>query len=256
MNSLQKKTLEHTIAHASGDWKLDVTRNNLKNDFNVTVSLMCIASYSEANAIVAWYRDSNLTGFRAWCRTAATAMERMLRLREEIILPYPMYLELRWALLSNDKYLVERMLNIIDDSMPEKKKEDPRFEEYFVTTVLLAWRAEWEVVEARCQRVLQMNPAPPKQKGQLLDYEFYGALATKDVEKMGMAIKKMLEPRELRKNEVFETGYNVNLFSSKVITCLKLAWVHGVQVKVESDLIPVDLLPWEQQDGVLMLDFM
>jgi hypothetical protein len=256
MNEKQLKTIEHTLSHANSDWRLDTIRKNLESGFNVSASLIRLSSYAVSNAIVAWYVESNLSRFRAWCRTAATSKKRAYQLGAEAFPAYSMYLELKWALLSNDAKLVADFMDVINRSMSEKKKNDVKSDEHFVSTAIHAWRAEWDIVEKKCHEITKAHELSGKKNRHNHDYNFFSGLATRDACKMEGALLQMLESKELRKNENMESGYNVNLFSSKALICSKIAWFHEVMVKVESELLPLDLLSWEKQEEILLVDFL
>nr|WP_314545554.1 hypothetical protein [uncultured Massilia sp.] len=251
----QKDRIEHAADHLRGGWNIEVLGANILGGVNVFPSLLGLESYAIANAVVAWYVESDLDKFRAWCRTAAVIWRRALLLRSEPTTAYAMYLKLKWVLLSNDKELVEEVMILVEGAMSVKKQCDPKTDEHFVSTLIHAWRGNWEVVKEKCDQVSQMLEKSNKKKRLTQDYNFLYGMAAGDEYTLNEVIMNMLGPTEMQKNDNFETGFNADLFSSRALIGAKIAWFHGMKVVIESELLPVKLLPWETQPKALTIDF-
>ena len=144
-------------------------------------------------------------------------------------------------LMSNNKDFLDfilRNLDIIGHEKEKYKKSEADF--YLMRTILLAIKGNWEEVIARAD-FYSANPS--KETGFKyfpLEFGFLRALAEKNVEKMKENINAMLEPKVAR-----QMMYDESIFfylHIYVLLYLKIASYYGFDLKIESDIVPKELI--------------
>lgn len=77
MNSIKnkeafQKALAHVVQHAEFNEDIvDFVECVSNQKGNIPFCIRRLRSYSEANAMVSWFRDNDLIGFKQWCYIAA-----------------------------------------------------------------------------------------------------------------------------------------------------------------------------------------
>lgn len=90
-------------------------------------------------------------------------------------------------------------------------------------------------------------PKLPKNQQELkIDYEFYKALLSKDKAKCEELLEQLVSPKIHKKRN--DNAILAKYVSQPALGYAKLAWRQGVEVKVDSPLIPKDILPIEPLD--------
>ena len=144
-------------------------------------------------------------------------------------------------LMSNNKDFLDfilRNFDIIGYEKEKYKKSEADF--YLMRTILLAIRGNWEEVIARAD-FYSANPS--KETGFKyfpLEFGFLRALAEKDIEKMKENVNAMLEPKVAR-----QMMYDESIFfylHIYVLLYLKIASYYGFDLKIESDIVPKELI--------------
>ena len=90
-------------------------------------------------------------------------------------------------------------------------------------------------------------PKLPKNQQELkIDYEFYKALLTKNKTKCEEVLEKLVSPKIHKKRNINEI--HAQYISLPALGYAKLAWRKGIEVDVNSPLVPKDLLPIQPLD--------
>jgi len=238
--------LEHIRGHLDKRFEpglIGLVIDNLKRNFNVANSAGILASYAEAKAMYAWFSDHDLVWFRRWASASARYSWKSLRTDHESILPYPLFLEMLWPLLSNDKDCVVKFVDFADAFLGSKKLK-PKQDEFLLRQFINAWRGNWAEIEGACDEIARGDYLSVKPIHQS-DYMFLNAIALGDDDDIRGALYKMLEKKELNRNANYESGYTCDLISSKAVIWCKIARLHGVELNIEADLIPSEWMPWD-----------
>ncbi|CAM3152371.1 immunity 49 family protein [Flavobacterium frigoris] len=88
---------------------------------------------------------------------------------------------------------------------------------------------------------------PKKEEGLKDDYEFYKALHTEDKAKMEEVLAKLVSPKIHKKRN--DNPILNQYISLPALGYAKLAWRKGIEVEVNSPLVPKDLLPIKPLDN-------
>jgi hypothetical protein len=247
--------ITHIREHlGAGLGDIDPLIDNLRNKFNVGNSLLLLASYAEANAMLAWFSDRYIDEFLEWIFASAQFELDAVLLRSAPRPPYPFFIGMRSPLLSNDIALVQRYLEYFETRYALRRRNDVRADEYLVEQLALAISGEWEHLAVSCERWLGQEKLSQRQVRDVLDYSFLQALSARDRDRMEQALRSMVEPGELRKNAKFESGFTEDLISSKALIYAKVAWLHGINVDIESKFVPVDFLEWDHPASSAIYD--
>ena len=160
--------------------------------------------------------------------------------------------------MSNNPDFITFFKNNIDMIMPddydsEKNKYGYLKNDYgtffLIRVILHAIRGDFEEVKKRCDAYLK-NPLKDSyyEYGEL-HYEFLGALADKDIDRMKKAINGMMEQKVARKfsndcNPDYEFYLHVY-----VIIYAKIALYHGIDLEIDNEVAPkelIDITPLEK----------
>jgi hypothetical protein len=91
-----------------------------------------------------------------------------------------------------------------------------------------------------------LKSLPKKEEGLKDDYEFYKALHNSDKAKMEELLEKFTSPKIHKKRN--DNPILNQYISLPALGYAKLAWRKGIEVKINSPLIPVELLPIKPND--------
>jgi len=107
------------------------------------------------------------------------------------------------------------------------------------------------------ERVLQILKVKSVKKYKCeLDVLFFEALVNKDKSKCEEILQQMVTPKEHNRRNKDEIGYK-EFISFPATTLAKLAWIKGINVQVDTNLIPLALLPLEPNEKYIdEYDFM
>ena len=86
-----------------------------------------------------------------------------------------------------------------------------------------------------------LSKLPKNQKGLIIDYEFYKALYMGDKAQMEEVLEKLVSPKVHKKRSFNEL--HAQYISLLALGYAKLAWRKGIEVEVNTSLIPKELLP-------------
>ncbi len=122
-------------------------------------------------------------------------------------------------------------------------KDEFHTSEFFVKTVYLAMRRQWDQVEERCRRYIENPRRRPFSSIDIFEYQYLLALATGDIPAMETSLAQLVTPRALRAYSSSETAFTDGLIGSVGLIFAKLAWMNGYEVNINSLYIPQEWLP-------------
>ena len=93
---------------------------------------------------------------------------------------------------------------------------------------------------------ITLKKLPKNQQELILDYEFYKALLASDKAKMEEVLEKLVSPKIHKKRN--DNPILNQYISLPALGYAKLAWRKGIEVEVNSPLIPKELLPVKPND--------
>lgn len=116
----------------------------------------------------------------------------------------------------------------------------------YIHSMLQILKQDWNTL-ARNINILEQKVIN-KKKNELfiVDYEFYKAILEKDKKKAEKAIYRLLEPKNHKKRN---DDHIINqLISMPALGYAKLAWLSGIEVDIDSPLVPKELLPLQPNE--------
>ena len=163
-------------------------------------------------------------------------------------------------LMSNNTDFITFFKNNIDMIMPddydsEKNKYGYLKNDYgtffLIRVILHAIRGDFEEVKKRCTAYLEKPLKDSYYKYGELHYEFFSALADKDIDGMKKAINGMMEQKVARK---FSNDNNPNYefyLHVYAIIYAKIALYHGIDLEIDHEVAPkelIDITPLEKYE--------
>lgn len=160
-------------------------------------------------------------------------------LRQRIMQPFISQYELLAPLVSNHHNLIDWYAHndkLYDmDKVERHKKWD-----FYAYHSFVALRGEWTRLISRCEQAMV---DPPADKAWYGYNTLYYALAKHDKAEMERLLHEMLTPPKLRRRLTEEPPYTEHFFASRIIIFMKIAWLHGFEVKVDSPYVPMEWMP-------------
>jgi len=200
--------------------------------------LLSLLRHANATALVSWFKERDLVTFKQWSYVSAK-LERM-KFQMEPGTWYPAYL-LLMPLLSDHEKLIEWFAHN-DRPFDMMRVDNPATPEFHGYQALLALRGEWKTLEERCVRIIGHSSS--KMKKYEIDHRFYLALARQDVEGMEAVLQDLTSPKIAKVRNVEQAfGFTEKLISTHAVIYAKIAWRHGLPVKVDTPWIPAEWLP-------------
>lgn len=197
-----------------------------------------VARYLSCKALVAWYRDHDLTAFRQHAYGAAKA-EWMCFQYDEL---YPAFTPL-WFLLSNHPRLIARFVDFSPPNYLEREGKTIKHIEYWFLTTALCMKGDWPRVAERCRYILANPPRKAWLKYQI-DYEIMLALAERNKAAMETALAVLCsKPYQRKRNHELPFGLTEHFIGTQAVVYTKLAWYHGLEIEVDSPSVPREWLP-------------
>ncbi|MCU4378387.1 immunity 49 family protein [Acinetobacter haemolyticus] len=242
-NEAIQKALAHVIQHAEFNENtvslIDYITNN-KGDVPFCIGML--GSYAEANAMVSWFRDSDLVAFKQWCFIAAK-LNRMV-FQFDVIEWFPAYKHL-YALLSDNEEIISWYSQhrvSYDRQGSIKDRDNPRKPDFHGYQLILALNHEWELLRERCELILSTELK--KDRKYLIDHRFYLALANGDKTEMENVLTELTSPKISKiRNHEFAFTFTEHFISTFAVIYTKLAWRNGYQLDIDTPWIPKEWLP-------------
>lgn len=141
------------------------------------------------------------------------------------------------ALLSDNMDLIMRYANLTHSNfMASVNRGANAAYNYLIQCILKDDIAEFErvlkIAKVKCAKKFRFDA----------DMLFFEALVAKDKKKCETILAEEVSPKGHNKHNKLETGYK-DFISFPATTLAKLAWLKGVNVQVDTHLIPLELLP-------------
>ena len=247
-----QKALAHTIQKAK--FREDIQRKidyitHQKGD--VCFCTIMMSSYAEANAMVAWVRDKDLTAFKQWCYLSAK-LERMV-FQHEPFEWFPSY-KFFSPLLSDNQEIIDwyrkHRISYNYDRSDIKDRDNPNQPAFHGYQMILALNHEWDRLAERCEQILSMSLR--KDKKYLIDHRFYLALAKGDKTQMETVLTELTSPKIAKvRNHEFVFTFTEHFIATHACMYAKLAWLNGYEVEIDTPWIPKEWLPIQPLENYL-----
>lgn len=200
---------------------------------------------SEANTVLAYFRDKNLASMKQWAYVQAK-----LRIMLHHIFTGEAYLteDLLWPLISDNEDVIDWYRQHNRPYMLSKKesggdKDDPKSFMFYRYQSWLALNQRWDELRQRCELILSMQDEIKKDRSYLIDHRFYLALATGDKAGMQSVLLEKVQPKQRKARHDQESGLTHNFIVSYATIFAKMAWRNGYEVQLDTPWIPKEWLP-------------
>ena len=245
--------MNHVIGHLQSDIESESRRLGFINtgEGNPDACMRALSSQALASALVAWFRDNDLTECKRWAFVSAKLQRIRQQKSDWLVFGNPLVSNLfgSWT------WLISDCVELIDwrrrfEPFRGLSGEEPKPKEmtksiygdiYIGYQLTLALRGEWDRLGARAERWLA-NPPSSIQKV-TPDMRFFLALAGGNIAEMEAQLREITTPRQRRWRGEWQHGYSYRLISDEAVVYAKLAWMHGYQVDVDTPYIPKEWLP-------------
>ncbi|KLU26400.1 hypothetical protein EOS_09680 [Caballeronia mineralivorans PML1(12)] len=204
--------------------------------------VMLLDSNATATAVVAWFRDHDLSAMKRWFYIGGNLTRMEYRMVNDTLSPGAKMLALLKPLLSDDDLLVNWFVGHSAAYDP-RRVENHKTHDFWAYQATIAIQGDWQRLESRCERILADPPGASGEKKYLGDHRFYMALARGDIPAMEEAIHQIVTPKALSVRGNDESGFTKNLISTPAVIYAKIAWRHGYHVKIDSPFVPQQWLP-------------
>lgn len=224
--------------------------NRLNHIINQTGSppacVFSLAGDTITRGVVDWFDTHDVIRLRQYFYVSALLMKHyygMLnvnKLQVRKLEPFISQWELFAPLVSNQPELIQWYMQ--NDSLYDLNKiEYHKSIDFTAYQSVIALRGDWARLKARCELVLA---DPPINKNSTWHHyhALYYAMAKQDKLEMEQVLQEMLmPPKRSLLNE--ETPYTEHFFISRIIIFMKIAWLHGFEVQVDSPYVPMAWMP-------------
>ncbi|MGB8194027.1 MAG: Imm49 family immunity protein [Chitinophagaceae bacterium] len=196
---------------------------------------MTFHGHFECLGLKAFFIDNNLPLARLHFYNAALMDVLLTNKYDEKILDSGI-LRLGYALLSNSRELVEQYANLKHSNLEYAINKGSAAPVYIMQCLI---NENWSEFE-RAMTVMNTRIAP--KFNMHLDAAFYTALAEKNKEKMEEILNQFVSPKVHKARNKHHVLIG-EFISQPAIAYAKLAWWKGIEVEVNSPLVPKELLP-------------
>lgn len=207
----------------------------LRMDGDPRLGSMVLWGVNQSYALKSFFLDKNIQQAKQHFHTCGRLDEFLINTYNEKILDYGIN-HLSYALLSDDEALIRRYANLRHSSYESMIKGGGSTPVYILQCII---KDDWKEYE----RVMPIMKTKTVKKFKMeMDAAYYEALAERNQKKLEEILAEFVTPKiHKQRNKVHEL---VNEFiSHPALGYAKLAWLKGIEVKVESPLVPKDLLP-------------
>lgn len=237
----RKKRIDHINKYIENCERDNVAVDNIERGVgNRSFCAMSLSSCAVARAMSAWFVKGEIGEFRQWMYLAAKLDQFWYKIGDQPFSPLANMLNLLNPLISNNLDLIHWFANF-EPAYDKERVEKPNTSDFFAYQAVIAIQGNWGRLEARCDKMLSNFPTSAKHKNYIHDYEFYLALARGDNEEMRRAITKLLGENIVKSRCADETAFSKDLIFTPAVIYSKIASLHGYDLNMESDYIP---LPW------------
>jgi Immunity protein 49 len=238
------KRIAHVRAHLEGGFpNLNRVVSNIENNTGSPKgSASNLARHAEAKAISSWFEYNDIRSMRQWCYVAARLQMLIYRFDVDTLEPGWHMLQLMKPLLSNNRSVIDWIAHY-DGPYDLGRVEDHKTRDFRAYQAIIALRGDWPRLLERCERVLSDPPGASSEQKYLDDHKFFLALARQDKSGMEGALRALVSSRAFKSRSNDESGYTADLISTAAVIYAKIAWLHGLEVQVDSPYIPAEWLP-------------
>lgn len=233
------KWLEEALANDNTQRPISHLRNGTGSR---TGCLSSLANNAEKRALLAWLKGHDIVAMRQWFRESSRL--RRLRLEAETNTSGPLgaSLALLYPLVSNDCELINWFAHFEGTYDPDRVL-DRRTLDFLAYQTVIAMRGDWGLLESRCDAVIADPPRTAGLQKYMVDHHVYRALARGDELGLRVAMQTLLDPQLVRSRSNDEGGYTEGLIFTPAIILAKLAWRRGMNIEIDSPLVPAEWLP-------------
>jgi len=232
--------------------KLRLIERIVKRPESVTNNLFLNLWFCEESFFVKNITQQNFLDARRCCNTCSFLDEYRLRRYNDRFLDYGLH-HISYAILSDNEPLIQRYAKLryqrgtnAELSMDEMVSEGEmpiwcNTVQFFMVNDTAGVERNLNIIENKTLKKL-----PKKEEGLKDDYEFYKALHFKDKSKMEEILEKLVSSKIHKKRN--DNPVLSQYISHPAIGYAKLAWRYGLELDINSPLVPKELLPIQPLD--------
>jgi Immunity protein 49 len=206
-----------------------------KTDGNKRIGSMALWGIHEIYSLKSFFIDGDIKAAKQSFSTCGQLDVFLTNEYDEKLLDYGIN-HLSYALLSDNKRLIDEYANLKHSNYEKSIHSGGATPMFILQCLIKDDMAEYE------KAMIFMKTKTLKKFGMELDYDFYEALANRNTSKIKSVLEEFVKPViHKRRNKYHEL---VNEFiSHPAIGYAKLAWIKGMELYIDSPLIPHELLP-------------
>ncbi|MFN7186595.1 MAG: Imm49 family immunity protein [Cyclobacteriaceae bacterium] len=207
----------------------------LKKDGDPRIGSMVLWGVNQSYALKSYFIDKDIEQGKQHFYTCGRLDEFLITKYDEKILDYGIN-HLSYALLSDNEALIKRYANLRHSNYEAMIKGGGTAPMYILQCII---KDDWKEYE----RVMPIMKTKTVKKFKMeMDAAYYEALAERSKSKLEEILSEFVTPKiHKQRNKAHEL---INEFiSHPAIGYAKLAWLKGIEVKIDSPLVPSDLLP-------------
>lgn len=243
------------------DERLKIMRTNLAEYFSVHEKrrlnfiatqtgnpAACVAGLAKdmlTHGIVSWFDNRDIKQLQQYFYVSALLMQHYYGMIDDYgfsqarLNPFIKQYELFAPLVCNHPELTQWYAH--NDAVYDLEKvEKHKKWDFYAYHSIIALRGDWVRLKARCEQAMA---DPPADKTWYEYNALYYALAKQDKAEMERELQTILAPARLRKRLGEEPIYTEHFFLSRIIIFVKIAWLHRLEVQVDSPYVPMEFMP-------------
>lgn len=194
---------------------------------------------SEITFIYDYFKEGNIDAAKQHCYTCGLLDEYAINKFDSRILDYGMS-HIAYALLSDNAELITRYADLANSTYSNEIKRGS-----IIHAIQLAIKNELDSAYInKLEKLSQMKGESAIQ----LDVRYFKALIMKDKAGIESAINELLLPKNHKYRNKNKELIN-DFVSHPALGYAKLAWLKGIEVEVNSPLVPKELLPIKPLDN-------
>lgn len=206
--------------------------------------MWCLSLEYDAKAAINWLENKNNKDFKKNCYIAGK-LNLLHESRSDWAYSGTNIGNFFKILMADNKdltnYLIRNLESICHESKPNYHRG--MCSNLFLNkTTLLALKGEWEIVKERSKIFLEDVPRDMKKR--IPDFEFFSGLAEGKIEKMKIALEKLLIPKNAKIAAYDTEAYFEFYLQVQVLMYGKIASIHGYDLKIDHELAPKELIKY------------
>jgi hypothetical protein len=186
------------------------------------------------------FNNNNIHKAKQHCYVCGLLDEYAIKKFDSRILDYGID-HISYALLSDNLDLIQRYANLSHSCYMELVESGHSTPMYAIQCII---KEDWQQLKWALE--IMDKKTLVRKKTLLPDREFYEGMMNKDISKIEIALAQLIKDHKKR-NKYKEL---INEFiSHPALGYAKLAWLKGIEVEVNSPLVPKELLPFKPLDN-------